>query len=229
MGWPQGVVAVVFWLLVAGASAQQPQVDPSINRPFLDPDFKRWVATFEHPRREVFALRKEVLAQLDLQPGMAVADIGAGTGFYTLLFARAVGPRGVAYAVDISRGFVENILRRAQAQGLANVAGVVNSAGSSGLAPGSVDLVFICDTYHHFEEPRAVLDSLRRALRPGGRLVIIDYRRKPGESSRWVLEHVRAGRDQVIREVQAAGFELVAEPRLLRENYFLVFRVAADS
>ena len=218
------ILLPMLWFPATGTLAGQGQVDPAINRPFVDPDFERWVATFEHPRREVYAKRSQVLRALDLKPGMAVADIGAGTGFYTLLFARAVAPGGTAYAVDISRGFVENIMRRARAAGLVNVVGVVNDSTGIGLAPESIDLAFLCDTYHHFEQPQAMLASIRRALRPGGRLVIIDYRREPGVSSRWILEHVRAGREQVIGEVTRAGFELVKELRLLKDNYFLVFR-----
>ncbi len=87
-----------------------------------------------------------------------------------------------------------------------------------------MDLAFVCDTYHHFEYPRRMLGSIRRALRPGGALVIIDYRRVPGRSSPWVMGHVRAGKETVISEVQAAGFRLVSEQQFLQENYFLTFR-----
>ena len=137
--------------------------------------------------------------------------------------AREVGPEGRVYMVDISENFVTNALARARAAGLHNVEGLVNEPRSSGLAPGSVDLVLVCDTYHHFEYPRSMLASLHQALSAGGELVIIDFRRQPGLSSPWIMGHVRAGREQVIAEVEAAGFRLLEAPELLRLNYFLRF------
>jgi predicted methyltransferase len=155
---------------------------------------------------------------------MAVADIGAGTGLFTLQFARAVGPDGRVYAVDLAPNFVAGVLARARAEGLANVAGIVNSERDVALPAASIDLAFICDTYHHFEYPGDTLASIRRALRPGGTLLLVDFRREPGSSSSWVMGHVRAGREQVIAEVEAAGFRLLADEGLLRSNYFLRFR-----
>jgi predicted methyltransferase len=92
------------------------------------------------------------------------------------------------------------------------------------LPPESIDLAFMADTYHHFEFPRDMLGSIHRALRPGGVLAVIDFRRSPGTSNAWVLNHVRAGRDQVIAEIEQARFRLIDEPVVLRANYFLRFR-----
>src|SRR5690606_25175451 len=93
------------------------------------------------------------------------------------------------------------------------------------LPDGSVDTVFTCDTYHHFEYPQATLASIHRALRPGGTLVIVDFERIPGKSREWLLGHVRCGKEQVICEVTEAGFEVVEEvPLGFEENYFLRFR-----
>ena len=84
--------------------------------------------------------------------------------------------------------------------------------------------MFACDTYHHFEYPQATLASIRRALRPGGTLVVVDFERIPGKTRPWLLDHVRCGKGQVIAEIAAAGFELVEEvPLGLEENYFLRF------
>lgn len=205
-------------------SQAQSGADPAINRPYHDAEVERWVEAFERPGREVYDRRLEIVAALGLRPGMRVADVGAGTGLFTRLIAREVGPQGRVYAVDISRPFVEYVLRTARGQGLDNVEGIVNTQTDSRLPPGSVDLVFLCDTYHHFEHPAAMLASLRRALRPGGSLVIVDFRRIEGQSAPWILAHVRAGQEQVIREVEAAGFRFVEERAILRENYFLRFR-----
>jgi SAM-dependent methyltransferase len=138
--------------------------------------------------------------------------------------AAIVGNDGKVYAVDISRTFIDNVQRTSRAQGLNNVIGIVNSQTGTGLPPASMDLVFLSDTYHHFEYPEKMLASIHRALKPGGILVVIDFERIPGKSSTWILGHVRAGREPVIREIEAAGFRLIEQPALLKENFYLRFR-----
>jgi ubiquinone/menaquinone biosynthesis C-methylase UbiE len=212
-------------LLSTGPLAAQSQsVRPGINRNFEQPNWQQWVNTFERPGREVYERRAAIVAASAVRPGMEVADIGAGTGLFTRLFARAVSPGGTVYAVDISETFVENILRTCREQGLDNVQGIVNTHHDTGLADASIDLAFVTDTYHHFEYPQDMLASIRRALRAGGRLILIDFRRDPSISSRWVMSHVRGNRNEVIREVQSAGFRLMNDRPLLRTNYFLEFR-----
>ncbi|MGE5153242.1 MAG: class I SAM-dependent methyltransferase [Bdellovibrio bacteriovorus] len=205
----------------AGPAAQG--ASPHINQPFQGANLAHWPSIFERPGREVFERRLQILAAARIEPGMRVADIGAGTGLFTSLFARALGPAGRVYAVDISAGFIATLTERARSEGLTNVVPILNDQQGTGLDEKSIDLAFVCDTYHHFEDPAAMLSSIRRALVPGGALIIIDYRREPRVSSRWVMSHVRAGRDQVVREVTAAGFRLVEEPELLRESFFLRF------
>jgi ubiquinone/menaquinone biosynthesis C-methylase UbiE len=205
------------------AIAERAGASPEINEPYRDPDFDQWVSRFEQPGREVYDRREAILREIELRSGMAVADIGAGTGLFTRLFATRVGAAGRVYAVDVSRSFVDNILRRTKGEGLQNVVGVVNTQDDVRLPPDSIDLAFICDTYHHFERPQPTLRSIRKALRPGGKLVVIDYQRIQGESSDWILGHVRAGKDTAIREIERAGFRLDRDVNLLRENYFLRF------
>ncbi len=220
------VCAVALLLLLAGggpALADEASVRPGINRAYADPDWSSWVARLERPDREVYVRREAIVAASAVRPGMTVADIGAGTGLFTRLFAPRVHPGGTVYAVDISATFIDNILRSCREQGLSNVQGVVNTPRDVSLPPASIDLAFLSDTYHHFEYPRSMLASIRRALRPDGRLIVIDFRRQPGISNPWILGHVRAGRDTVIREIQAGGFRLLDDKPLLRSNYFLVF------
>jgi len=215
-------------LLLAGSPgalvAQEASVRPGINEHYRSPDYGYWVGVFESPGREVYARRAEVVAALDLRPGMTVADIGAGTGFYTRLIADAVGSEGRVYAVDIAQSFVDEIVRTATEQGLTNVQGVVNNPRSAMLPRDSLDLAFVCDTYHHFEYPKSMLRSIREALKEGGDLVVIDFRKIPGFSSGWVMGHVRADRPRVIKEIEAEGFRLVEQPDILHSNYFLRFR-----
>ena len=219
------VLYLLALLLAAGAvAAQEQSVRPGINRNFEHPVWQQWVDAFERRGREVYDRRHAIVAASAVRPGMAVADIGAGTGLFTRLFAQAVAPGGTVYAVDISATFVENILRTCREQGLMNVTGIVNSPRETGLPDDAIDLAFVTATYHHFEYPESMLASIHRALRRDGRLIIIDYRRDPRINSRWVMGHVRGDQAQLVREVQAAGFRLVDDKPLLRTSYFLVFR-----
>lgn len=211
-------------LVATQAGAMTPGANPGVNAPFHRPDPQRWSEVLEQPGRELYDLRHAIVAALALKPGMDVADVGAGSGLFTLPFAQAVGPRGRVYAVDVAAEFVRNIELRVQAQGLANVVGIVNTQHSTLLPPDSVDLVFLADTYHHFEQPAEMLRSIHTALRPGGELVVIDFRREAGLSTPWVMSHVRAGREQVLAEVELAGFEFTREEPILRGNFFLRFR-----
>jgi uncharacterized protein/trans-aconitate methyltransferase len=216
-------------LLAPLLSAEERTARPDINSYFQDPDWQQWVNTFESPGREVFDKRHAIVAASGVKAGMAVADIGAGTGLFTRLFADRVGAAGKVYAVDISQPFVKNILRTSREQGLVNVEGVVNSDKDVSLPADSIDIAFLVDTYHHFEYPVSMLASIRKSLRASGTLIIIDFRRDPHRSSNWVMGHVRTGKDTVIDEVTGAGFQLIDDKPLLHTNYYLEFRKSDSS
>lgn len=207
-------------------AAPETSTKPGINAEFLKPgvNLTQWVERFEREGREIYDHRHAIVRAAELRPGMVVADIGAGTGLFTPLLAEAVGPRGQVYAVDIVPEFLKHIAARAAAAGHRNVRPVLCTERSVELPSNSIDLAFLCDTYHHFEYPRSTLASLRRALRPGGALVLVEFRRIPGQSSDWVMNHVRAGQDVFTQEIEAAGFVRVKEVDLLKENYLLRFR-----
>lgn len=209
---------------ISCVQAEEESVRPGINSYYMDPDWQQWVKQFESPGREVYDRRFDILRASGVSPGMDVADIGAGTGLFTRLFSPQVGDDGKVYAVDISRPFVENILRESREQGLLNVEGVVNLSADVMLDAASIDLAFTVDTYHHLEYPKSMLASIHKALRSAGRLIVIDFRKQPGESSGWVMGHVRANKEKVIEEISSAGFVLVDDKPLLRVNYFLEFR-----
>jgi ubiquinone/menaquinone biosynthesis C-methylase UbiE len=154
---------------------------------------------------------------------MAVADIGAGTGLFTRLLAAEVGEQGKVYAVDIAAPFLEYISKSSKEAGFRNVETVLCTDKSAELPPASVDLVFICDVYHHFEFPFRTLETLHKALKPGGQLVLIDFHRIAGKSSLFILGHVRAGQEVFTREIVSSGFRQVGEEQMLSENYFLRF------
>jgi ubiquinone/menaquinone biosynthesis C-methylase UbiE len=218
------LVGVLLALLTVSLPAQEKSVRPGINDKFeKHPDVQDFVKKFETESREVYTLRNKIVAACKLKPGMRVADIGAGTGLFTRLFARAVGPTGKVYAVDIAPEFVKHVETTASAEGLKNVIGVVCDQKSTKLPPASVDLVYICDTYHHFEFPFRTMSDIHQALKPGGQLVVIDFHRIPGKTSDWILNHVRAGQEVFTKEIQSCGFRQVEEQHLLKENYFVRF------
>lgn len=220
-------LAAFFLVLATLCSAQDASVKPGINDKFLDPklNVEEWTKRFETESREIFHERERIVAAAGLKPGMAMADIGAGTGLFTLHFAQAVGADGKVYAVEIARNFLEHIQARASKASATNVRTILCTERSVELPESGIDLAFICDVYHHFEYPQATLASLHKALRPGGTLVLIDFKRIPGVSSDFIMNHVRAGQEVFEAEVTAAGFEKVEEVTgLLEENYFVKFR-----
>ena len=196
---------------------------PEVNEPYRNPSYADWQRRLETEGREVYEQRHAIVAATGLRPGQAVADVGAGTGLFTRLFAAQVGSQGRVYAVDIAREFVRGNLRRALEEGYGNVTGIESTQADTRLPESSVDLAFICDAYHHFEQPQAMLASIRRALRPAGALIVVDFERVPGVSPDWILKHVRAGKHEFRSEIEAAGFRFVEEVKLMRENYFLRF------
>jgi ubiquinone/menaquinone biosynthesis C-methylase UbiE len=216
------------------APAQQPQqpppqgARPELNEPWKSADVTPLVERLESESREIYRYRRELAALVAPRPGSAVADIGAGSGFMIEEFARLVGPEGRAIAVDINPHMMARVGQRAGELGLGNISTVVNSVDSTGLPANSVDLIFRCDTYHHFEDPAAMLRAMRQALRPGGEVVLVEFTRVPGESPAWILEHVRGGKEDFIAEFTAAGFELVTvhDAPFLTENYVVRFRKA---
>jgi ubiquinone/menaquinone biosynthesis C-methylase UbiE len=212
------------------AAAQETSVKPGINKNFETPDLqvKQWVERFEREGRETFDKRHDILAACGVEPGMEVADIGAGSGLFTRMLAEKVGTDGHVYAVDIAKPFVDDIRKRTREAGFDNVTGVVCTPADPSLEPASIDLAFICDTYHHFEFPYKTMVQLHRALRPGGRVVIVDFERIEGISSDWILGHVRAGKEVVVKEIESCGFAFDREKKILEQSYFVTFRKAAS-
>ncbi|MDP1524782.1 MAG: methyltransferase domain-containing protein [Rhodocyclaceae bacterium] len=218
------LLTLLIILLPALAGAQERSISPGVNRAYENPEYARWQVAFETEGREIFEQRHAIVDALAIKPGMVIADVGAGTGVLSLLFAQKVGAGGTAIAQDIVPEFLRGIEDRARKAGLSQVRTLLGGEKDARLLAGSVDLIFTSDTYHHFEYPQAMLASLRSALKPGGRLIVIDYEKIPGRSSSWVMSHVRANRETVIAEITAAGFHLDRTHDFLQDNYFLEFR-----
>jgi ubiquinone/menaquinone biosynthesis C-methylase UbiE len=203
-------------------------VRPGINKDFLDPELpvQQWVERFQIESREVFAGRKEILSALELSPGEAVADIGCGTGLFLEPLSKAVGEKGIVFAVDISPKFIKHLSERAKSESLSNVEVVLCSDRSTLLKPSSIDVALVCDTYHHFEYPQQTLKSIYQSMKEGGLLVVVDFDRVEGKSRPWTMEHVRAGKEVFRKEIEEAGFKFEKEipVEIFKENYLLTFR-----
>src|SRR6516225_12320512 len=197
----------VCFLLTVASAGQEKSVNPGINKKFENPNVEEFVNTFEKNGREIYDFRKEIVEACKLKSGMAVADIGAGTGLLTRIFAPAVGDKGKVYAVDIAQKFLDHIKKTCDDKGIKNVKYVKCTETSAELPENSIDLAFICDTYHHFEFPFKTMASIHEALRPGGQVVVVDFHRIPGKSREWVLNHVRAGQEVVVKEIEQSGFK----------------------
>lgn len=208
--------------------AQEKSVRPGVNDTFRDPNVKEFIEKFEIESREVFAKREEIAKVLGLKPGATIADIGAGTGIFTRLFADKVGPSGQVLAVDIAENFLEHVNKINRETGRKNVQTVLCTADDTKLPEATVDVAYICDTYHHFEFPFKTMTSLHKALRPGGRVFLVDFKRIEGETSDWTMKHVRAGQEVFEKEILSCGFRKVKEhSELLKDNYFVEFEKVA--
>jgi ubiquinone/menaquinone biosynthesis C-methylase UbiE len=204
-------------LVGSPAAAQTVATEHDAHRLHGDPT--AYMASLDDPARDAWQKPHEVVMALGLAPGMVVADIGAGSGYFTLRFARHVGA-GRVLAVDVSQPMLDAVRSRAAGAGLTAVSTVLAPPDDPTLPPAGVDLVFICDTWHHVERRPAYLARIRAALKPGGRFAIVDFHKDAPVGPPASMKLTRA---EVLAEVQAAGFELAAEHTMLPHQYFLVF------
>jgi ubiquinone/menaquinone biosynthesis C-methylase UbiE len=188
----------------------------------LRADLKRWA--YEQPGRDAWQQPDRVVQALEVRPGARVADVGAGGGYFTFRLARAVGPSGLVYAVDVDPQMTAYIAERARAESLTNVEAVLAAPDDPGLPREGVDLVFVCNTFHHISNRADYFRRLRAHLRPGGRLAVVDY--KPEGWFARLFRH--ATPPEVIRsELQAAGYRLQREHDFLDRQSFLIFEPGA--
>ena len=213
--------------IALAAAAQQATITPmakELNKSF-DVDPALWTQRFEHEGRAIYDKRFETLDAIGLKPGMDVADIGAGSGLFSRLFAGRVAPNGTVYAVDIAKTMIDHINQTAREEKIGNLKAVLGDPRSPRLAANSVDVVCIIDSYHHFEFPGDMLAEIKKALRPDGTLVLIDFKRIEGISKDYVLKMVRAGEGTFTDEFLNAGFDLVERrDDMYPDNYLLKFK-----
>lgn len=185
-------------------------------------DAGRWVQEFEDPARDAWQKPDEVVGAMGLEKSDRVADIGAGSGYFTRRFARKVGESGIVYGVDIEPGMLQYIAQRSSEDAQPNIVPVLATPSNPMLAPSSVDVIFICDTIHHVDDRANYYRILKRDLAPGGRLVIVDFLKKEGVPVGPPIE-MKIAKQDLIAEIVSAGFRLKEERDFLPYQYFLIF------
>ncbi|MFT5142042.1 MAG: putative methyltransferase [Rhodothermales bacterium] len=176
---------------------------------------------FERPSRDVRELPERLIAALRLGPADRVADIGSGEGYYTMRLAPVV-PHGRVFAVDLQQSLLDTLAARAHLAGFRNIEPVLGTVQSPNLAPESVDLALIVVSYHEFSHPIEMLQGLLEALRPGGRLVVVEYRAEDETIPVHVLH--RMSEAQARLEMESVGFEWDQNLDVLPQQHVLVFR-----
>ncbi len=198
---------------VGSAAAQSPQTHQHSFH-----DAQKWAQVFDDPARDAWQKPHEVIRALALAPDAVVADIGAGTGYFSARLARML-PQGKVYAVDLEPDMVRYLGERAEKEGLRNLFPIRGDADQANL-PEPVDLVLLVDVYHHIDDRSRYFARLKDALRANGRVAVIDFRMDAKDGP---PRAARIAPAQVKREMARAGYALVEEPGFLPNQYFLVF------
>jgi ubiquinone/menaquinone biosynthesis C-methylase UbiE len=212
------LIFILFVYPLTGCANPQVQQTPAAQQRFGD--IEKWVKIFEDPERDKWQKPREVVKALALKAGDVVADIGAGTGYFTRHFAVAVGTTGKAIGLDIEPSMVKYMNEDAEKLDLKNYEARVVKTGDPELPVRSVDVVFLCNTYHHIESRVEYFKNVSKSLKTGGRVVVVDFYKNTDFGP--PRDHKMAG-EVVIEEMKKAGYHLKKELKILPQQYYLEF------
>ncbi len=181
---------------------------------------EEWIKTLEADNRIKGLRIQDTIAALKLKPGLIVADIGAGTGVFTLPLARAVRPGGTVYAVEVDEKLLAHITETATEQGVANVQPVFGEYHDP-LLPVAVDLAFIHDVLHHVEKRAEYVKNLAKYVKPGGRIAVVEFR--PGQGGHRTDEAMQVTQQQAAEWMAAAGLKPVEEINLFDDRWYVIY------
>lgn len=182
---------------------------------------EEWIKTLDGPQRVASMKIPDVVAALKLQPGQTIADIGAGSGLLEVPLAKAVGPRGKVYAVDIDAGFFPEIKKRAAEGQVPNVVPILGKFSDPALPVKNIDLALFHDVIHHIENRPEYLKTLAGYLAPGGRIAVVDFER--GKGPHETQPELQVARDQLTGWMKDAGLVQLEDIRMFDDKYFLIF------
>jgi ubiquinone/menaquinone biosynthesis C-methylase UbiE len=220
--WPPLAAAVLLPFVSAAAQEAQPRSPEEMHRLHRDPE--AYLAMLENPARDAYQKPDEVIQALALKRGETVADIGSGSGYFTLRLAAAVGDSGRVYGVDVDPAMIRHLNRRLRDAGVRNVQTVLSEPDDPLLPDRSIDRFVIVDTWHHIDNQERYLALLKKLLKPGGQIVMIDYQKRDLPVGPPVA--MKIARGDLVRQMVENGFRLVKEHTFLPYQYFLVFTVA---
>ena len=213
-------------LMLGIAGALLAQVAEKANENYRSPEVRAKIAaSIASPDRDARQKPTELVAVLGLKPGMTVVDLGTAAGYMLPHLSKAVGPKGKVIAQDIYPDFLEAAKKTAAS--LENVEFVLGSVKGTNLPPGAADVIFVLDAYHHFDYPQEMLADLGRALKPDGRLVIVEYHKNEESMGRngFALQHIRLAEDDAVKEIEAAGWQTVERKQFIpRVQWMGTFR-----
>ncbi len=218
-------ILIIAVTLAASHSVRAQVAEPSAHHSFSN--VEHWAKVFESPERARWQKPEEVVRELNLKPGETVVDIGAGTGYFTRRFAAAVGPSGRAIGLDAEPAMVAYMRKDAAKRGLKNYQARVVKPDDAGLAPDSVDLIFLCDTFHHLEDRSEYFRRLIPALKPDGRIAIVDFHQRPIPVGPPAA--IKVSLTEVQAEMKKAGYKMTRSYGFLPYQYFLEFEPRASS
>jgi ubiquinone/menaquinone biosynthesis C-methylase UbiE len=210
--------------VLAAAGAMCAQVATEANSRYqTEQDRKSMAAGLGSPNRDAFEKPRDVVKAMELQKGMTVADVGTGIGYMLPFLSRAVGPGGRVFAEDIFDDFLASAKQRASNQNLANVTFVKGTETDPTLPEGAADEVLALDVYHHFDYPEKMLAGIHKALKPGGKLVVVEYYKRPeAMPDGRAMTHIRLDMTDVIKEIEANHFHLLAEKEHIKDSQYIL-------
>lgn len=213
---PEAIAAYLVAALALTAALDARQAKPH-GRLFPPQD----LGLLEAPDRDRWQRPDRIMDALGIADASRVADVGAGSGWFTIRLARRVGPQGVVYAEDVQQEMLNAITRRVQREGLANVRTILGRGADTRLPSATFDAVLIVDAYHEIEDRVALLNNLGQALKPQGRIGVVDFKLEAGGPGPDLDERVDP--DLVVADAARAGLRVVARETFLQYQYFLIF------
>ncbi len=212
------LAALLVWQ-VSAAAQTPPKTMEEMHR--LHQDSKAYIAMLDDPARDAYQKPHEVLMSLGLKDGETIADIGAGSGYFAFRLAQHVGEKGRVFAVDVNPDMILHMNRRIREMRVRNLTTVLAAADDPLLVENSIDRFFICETWHHIQNQAQYLSLMKKMLKPGGQVIMIDFQKRDLPVGPPLA--MKIAREDLIKQMLSAGFLMQTEYKFLPYQYFLIF------